>query len=149
LEALQNTRSVADAVSYAHRHNVVHADLKPANVLLDSAGRIVVTDFGFARILAVDSSLQHARIGGTEGYIAPEVLQLGQAPSVSADIYGLGAMLWALATGMPPNARKPIGECDYEPIKSICCRCLDEEPRRRYKDVGGFLAAIDATLSGA
>jgi serine/threonine-protein kinase len=74
--ALNVVRDVARAVAYAHEQGVVHCDLKPANVLLDRAGRVVVSDFGFAQMLTAERKTSHVgyAVGGTAGYLAPELL---------------------------------------------------------------------------
>jgi len=88
--------AMCEAVDHAHRHGVIHRDLKPDNVLVTPSGQPKVLDFGIARL--DDASVPRA---GTLAYIAPEAL-LGEPPGVATDVYGLGAVGWELVTGEPP-----------------------------------------------
>lgn len=147
---------VARAVHYAHGKGVLHRDLKPGNILLDSHGEPLVSDFGLARCEAVASSITRSLASfGTPGYIAPEQAD-GPAANLTAaaDIYSLGAILFELLTGRPPfvgdnafavmkqSAEKaapklrdlaPKGDRDLE---IICARCLETEPDDRYQTAG-------------
>jgi len=97
--AAQLMTLVAQAVEHVHQCGVVHCDLKPANILLRSSGEPVVTDFGFAWSLRQDpvAALSVKSIGGTSGYVAPEVLA-GQPPSPAAAVYALGVLAWQLVS---------------------------------------------------
>ena len=90
----------ADALAWAHRHGVLHGDLKPANVMcaLEPAPKLVLIDFGLAR--AVSGETRGA--GGTPGWVAPE-LSVGGRPTVASDLYGLGAAFWGALAGEPPS----------------------------------------------
>src|SRR5436190_6765406 len=144
---------VARAVHYAHEKGVLHRDLKPGNILLDSHGEPLVTDFGLARCEAVSSYLTRSLSSfGTPGYIAPEQAD-GPAAQLTpaADVYSLGAILFELLTGRTPfvgdNAfavmkrsaeeRAPkvhslAAHVDRD-LEIICDRCLEREPADRYQ----------------
>lgn len=103
-EAVSIVKQVAGAIGYAHSRGIVHCDVKPANVLLEhGSGRALLTDFGFAFDLAERGSRGVSGIGGSLGYIAPEVLRQGRKPTPAADIFGLGALLMTLVKGKAPS----------------------------------------------
>ncbi len=102
-EAVPIVREVCAAISAAHAAGVVHRDLKPDNVLLGNDGRVVVTDFGIARALAVGGRSTNTLGGvvGTPEYMAPEQVEGASDIDGRADIYALGAMMYELFTGQP------------------------------------------------
>ena len=103
-QCLRIVAKVARAVQYAHRQGILHRDLKPGNILLDSLGEPLVSDFGLAKWLDASSDLTRTlTIFGTPGYIAPEQAQ-GRAAHLkpAADVYSLGAILFNLLAGRPP-----------------------------------------------
>ncbi len=145
-EATQIVTQVATAVEYAHGEGVVHCDLKPANILLDKQGRVFVSDFGFA-FLAVGTSPETARIvGGTPGYIAPEVLHGRRPPSPAADVYALGTLLWTLTTGNSPGDLSHQHDLDerFAAVLAICRRCTAYEPDERYGSAKDLVQALQA-----
>ena len=103
-DALRIARDVARALAYAHAHNVLHRDIKPGNILLES-GAAVVADFGIARAVsraADDVALTDSGLLiGTPAYMAPE-LAGGREPDGRADIYALGCVLYQMLAGEPP-----------------------------------------------
>jgi sugar lactone lactonase YvrE len=158
-DAAQLVEMLARAIHAAHQRGVVHRDLKPANVLLTGDGVPKITDFGLARRLpeeqmpgpAQDCRTRTGAILGTPAYMSPE-----QAASESvgppADIYALGAILYELLVGRPPfQSGSVLGTLELvkscEPVsltrlnlsvprdlETICLKCLEKEPRRRYAD---------------
>jgi serine/threonine-protein kinase len=157
VSALAILQDVTKAVAYAHEQGVVHCDLKPANVLLNRAGRVVVSDFGFAQLLAGDSTMSQAAyaVGGTAGYVAPELIDPEQ-PHISplADIYSLGALLHTLIAGglpatqtaaAPSNAAKlPL------PLHYFFIKCLAVDPADRFQSASQMLeqlASVQALVS--
>jgi len=167
-EAAELIRRVADAIEYAHERGVIHRDLKPANILLDRNGSPRVTDFGLAKRFQTDSGLTGSgQIVGTPSYMPPEQAggQWGEV-GPAADVYALGATLYALVTGRPPfqaattmdTLLQVLGDEPVPPrrlnpsvprdLETICLKCLEKEPARRYRraaalgeDLRRFLAA--------
>lgn len=103
MRVCQIMADVADAVAYAHRMGVLHRDLKPANLILTRSGRCKLTDFGFAsQYYGQATEPQASTRVGTPAYMAPE-LRRGGSASTQSDIYSLGATVWHLLTGVPPQ----------------------------------------------
>jgi serine/threonine protein kinase len=153
---------VADALHYAHKQGVLHRDVKPANLLLDPAGRVWVTDFGLAKLVDVDGLTATGDILGTLQYLAPECLS-GKADPRS-DVYGLGATLYELLTLEPPYpsdspARLVRQLADRDPprprhinpdiprdLETIVLKAMAREPARRYADALELARDLQAFL---
>ncbi len=148
--------ALARGIADAHRLGIVHRDLKPSNVLLAADGQPRITDFGLAKALGIDNGLtQTDSILGSPCYMAPEQAQ-GKARDVgaAADLYALGAILYELTTGRPPfkaatvmetleqvRTASPVPPSRLLPslprdLETICLKCLEKEPSRRYATAG-------------
>ena len=150
--AVELIAKVARTVHYAHEHGILHRDIKPGNILLDAKGEPHLTDFGLARLVESESSVtQTLDVLGTPSYMAPEqAVGNNTAVSSTTDVYGLGAVLYQLLTGQPPFAGGTTYETirlllDTEPrqprlinpkidrdLSTICLKCLEKDPKRRY-----------------
>ncbi len=168
LEAAELVMKVAEAMAYAHRNGVIHRDLKPANILVDKNGQPKVTDFGLAKKTETDSGLTGTgQILGTPAYMPPEQAS-GKTEQVSesSDVYSIGAILYALITGRPPfQAASPLDTLmqviDQEPLsptalnpmidrdlETLCLKCLEKEPSRRYAAAEDLVAELNRYLTG-
>lgn len=145
-EALAIASQVTEGVGYAHEKGIVHCDLKPGNVLLGKDGRVLVTDFGFAYIATGSAANSFGGIGGTLGYIAPEVLRLQSKPTPAADIYAIGVLLGVLVTGELPGEANSFHDsrCELSAIAAIVDRCLAEDPCERIPSAGKLIAQINS-----
>jgi WD40 repeat protein/serine/threonine protein kinase len=167
-EAAEILRTVANAVQYAHENGVVHRDLKPGNVLLDSHGQPRITDFGLAKLTESRSELTRTgQILGTPAYMPPEQAA-AQASAVGhlSDIYSLGAILYCLLTGRPPfqaatpietllqvQKQEPVAPRQLNPtipldLDTIVLKCLEKSPARRYSTAQDVVEELQRFLDG-
>jgi eukaryotic-like serine/threonine-protein kinase len=144
--------SVADAVHKAHEQGILHRDLKPSNILIDAQDQPLVVDFGLARLVEAESDLTlTGQVLGSPRYLSPEQA-LGQKTRISrqTDVYALGATLYHMLTGRSPFQADTVAQTlnlvlQTEPIaprllnpsvpqdlETICLKCLEKEPSRRY-----------------
>jgi serine/threonine-protein kinase len=165
---------LARAMDYAHGKGIVHRDLKPSNVLLAGTPETTleqctakVTDFGLAKRLDSSGETGSGAVLGTPSYMAPEQAE----PKTAAidrrtDVYGLGAILYELLTGRPPfRAESPLQTLrqlmQADPalprllnpavprdLETVCLKCLEKDPRRRYPNAAALAEDLDRFLHG-
>jgi serine/threonine protein kinase/tetratricopeptide (TPR) repeat protein len=157
---------IARTVQFAHEHGILHRDIKPGNILLDKNGEPHLTDFGLARLIEQESTVTNSfDVLGTPSYMSPEqaaghTKELGAA----TDVYSLGAVFYQMLTGEPPFA----GGTTYETIRlvleseprnprtrnpkvdvdlaTICLKCLEKDPQRRYSSALAFAEDLERWL---
>ncbi|MCP1469745.1 hypothetical protein J3E64_001427 [Sphingobium sp. OAS761] len=148
-DRLSAFEAVCEAVAFAHRQLVVHADIKPSNVLFDGEGRVHLLDFGIARLIAaLDTDEAGDPYPLTKGYAAPE-RAVGTMPTVASDVFSLGMLLLAIldkpvprdGTGLVEGTRLPQGILQGD-LAAIAGRALAERPEDRYSDVPELLEDI-------
>jgi WD40 repeat protein/tRNA A-37 threonylcarbamoyl transferase component Bud32 len=159
---------LAGAIRHAHDHGIIHRDLKPANVLLTRTGAAKITDFGLAKRLDVAQELSRSgHILGTPQYMAPEQAEgKVKATGPAADVYALGAILYELLTSGPPFKGAGVEvtlvqvlHTDPVPpsrlaggvprdLETICLKCLNKEPARRYVTAGALADDLGRFLRG-
>jgi hypothetical protein len=165
--AAELVKPLADAIAFAHERGVIHRDLKPSNVLLDAQGKPKISDFGLAkRVQKTDGPTVTGDVLGTPAYMPPEQAA-GTVDMVgpSADIYSLGAILYACLTGRPPfQATSPLQTLRLvltdEPVRpsrlkspvprdleTICMKCLEKNPRHRYDTAGALVLDLARFLA--
>ena len=151
-QAAQYMRAIADAIHFAHEHGTLHRDLKPTNILINIFDQPRVTDFGLARCEGLDPHLTASgQVLGTPGFISPEQAQAKSAVvGPHSDVYSAGAVLYYLLTQRAPFAAGSVADTlhlviHHEPVspralnpsvprdlETICLKCLDKDPARRY-----------------
>jgi RNA polymerase sigma factor (sigma-70 family) len=150
-EAIRIVSEVASAIGFAHRAGVIHCDLKPANVVLDESGHSLVTDFGFAYAITPRSHMAPSSIGGSVGYMAPEIARGITGPTPAADIYGLGALLWTLVTGVTPRQPFDVTAASNSPelalLAPLVRDCTDPDPSSRFATTEALITALRETLA--
>jgi TolB-like protein/Tfp pilus assembly protein PilF/tRNA A-37 threonylcarbamoyl transferase component Bud32 len=151
-QATEVIAKLARTVHYAHQHGIIHRDIKPGNILLDTKGEPHLTDFGVARLLETENDATCTiEVSGTPSYMAPEQAHANNGHVSSAtDVYGLGAVLYQLLAGQPPftggtpfetvrllletEPRQPrlLNPKVDRDLSTICLKCLEKDPKRRY-----------------
>jgi serine/threonine protein kinase len=164
-QAISIASQVAAALDEAHKHSVVHRDIKPQNIIIAPNGVVKVTDFGVARVLGETTMTQHGTFMGTAPYMAPDHIFGGV--DTRSDIYSLGIVLYQMLTGAVPfNADTPWATLELHKSASlppvnglrtdappwlvrITNRCLEKRPDRRFKTPGELMNALWAQGKGS
>jgi len=161
-ESARILHALAGAVQYAHERGIVHRDLKPANVVLAADGTPKITDFGLAKRLETGSGpTWSGYLVGTPPYMAPEQADGRVAIDERTDVYGLGTVLYEMLTGRPPFQGKNLLDTLFQVrrcrvvlprrhnrsvdrrLESICLKCLERRPRRRYPSADDLAADLN------
>ena len=151
-QALAIVPPVCEALQYAHEHGIVHRDIKPENLLLDKTGRVMIADFGVAKMLnaeSPDAGFVDSQPAGTPQYMAPEQKDRHRTDH-RADIYSLGVVLYELLTGeLPADKLQPPSrkvQIDVR-LDEIVLRALEAKPELRYQTAGEFRTQVETVVS--
>jgi eukaryotic-like serine/threonine-protein kinase len=163
--AVEYARQILSALRFAHRHGIVHRDIKPHNVLVDREGRVKVTDFGIARA-GTSQMTETGSIVGTAQYLSPEQARGGEVDQRS-DLYSLGVVLYELLTGKTPFegdtpveiAMKHLSATPQKPselrpdippeLDMVILRALAKDPDERYQSADEMEGDLDRVARGA
>ncbi len=158
-DAVRIVLAVGSALRYAHERNMVHRDVKPANVMITLDGQVILTDFGIAKIVSMSNLTASGAMVGTPSYMAPEQ-GMGQPGDERSDIYSLGVMLYQLVLGrLPFDADTPLAvvlKHINEPLplprllkpdlpdalNAVILKSLAKDPNERYQKVAEMLADL-------
>ncbi len=165
--AAEMVAKVAEAMQHAHARGVLHRDLKPSNILLDEAGAPHVADLGLAKLMDEGGGGGTGPLDrlGSPWYMAPEQVEQSKDITVAADVYGLGAVLYELLTHRPPFVGAPLQVLEQvrtrEPdpprkvrpqvdadLETICLKCLEKDPARRYSTAKALADDLRRWLRG-
>jgi cytochrome c peroxidase len=167
-QAAELIEKLARAIHYAHQRGIVHRDLKPSNILLTEQQQPKIADFGLAKRMDDNSGYtQTGSIMGTPSYMSPEQAD-GRSKEIgpAADIYSLGAILYVLIAGTPPfksdsvldtlamvRAREPVPPRRlhnkiHRDVETICLKCLEKDPRKRYSSAADLADDLRRFLEG-
>ena len=156
IRTLRTIYSVGLALAYAHQRNIIHRDVKPSNIMIEESGRVVLADFGLAKLTTRRSDTETGTIKGTPAYMAPEQA-LGRASNPRSEIYSLGVIFYELLTGRQPYSdenplaiamkhvsdplippRAVVPEIPEE-VEKIVIRAMIKNPNERYSTAKDFL----------
>ena len=157
---------VCAALDFSHKHNIIHRDVKPANIMINRAGAVKVMDFGIARALGEGQNVtQTAAVIGTAQYLSPEQAR-GEAVDARSDVYAAGCVLFELLTGEPPftgdtpvavayqHVREdPRSPSEVNPpvtpaLDAIVLKALSKNPANRYQSAAEMRADLVRVRSG-
>jgi eukaryotic-like serine/threonine-protein kinase len=162
-ESVAYAIEIGRGLAAAHVQRLIHRDVKPQNVLIDSDGRAKVTDFGIARSLESDGLTKTGRVLGTTDYVAPEQA-MGRGVDARGDVYSLGVLLYEMLTGevpfqadtlvgvamkhvneQMPNVQGPRPEVSSA-LAAVIERATAKDPDKRYPDMVAFLRDLEGAL---
>jgi tetratricopeptide (TPR) repeat protein/predicted Ser/Thr protein kinase len=160
-EAVELMQQVCRALEAAHTLGIIHRDLKPQNIMRDQTGRILVMDFGLARMVEGDGMTQTGALVGTMEYMSPEQA-LGKDLDQRSDLFSMGLILYELLTGKMPfkaesavaslikrNQEQAVPVSDHDEsipraLSNIVSKCLERDPKLRYQSAAELLHDLDA-----
>ena len=165
-EASDITLGICAAIEQAHKNNIVHRDIKPHNIMINSDGVVKVTDFGIARAVSSSTIVRGGNIIGSVHYFSPEQAK-GEATTFKSDIYSIGVVFYEMLTGRVPFdaadpfsvAKMHVEKTPIEPkrmnnnipssINNVVMRALSKRPEERFSNVTEMIEAIKRAVSAA
>ncbi len=160
-------RDVSRGIQHAHKAGIIHRDIKPQNVLLDTAGKPYIMDFGLAKELGESKGMtQPGQVMGTPAYMAPEQARNSHKANEQSDVYSLGAILYECLCGAPPfegstpyNVLSKVMQEDPIPpternsnvpeeLERVCLKALEKDPAARYASADALADDLDRFLRG-
>ncbi len=163
-EACNITLGICSAIEQAHKNSIVHRDIKPHNIMLNSDGVVKVTDFGIAKAVSSSTIVRGGNIIGSVHYFSPEQAR-GAATTFKSDIYSIGVVFYELLVGRVPFdaddpfnvAKMQVEQMPIEPkrmnesipktINMVVMRALSKKPEERYNNVGDMISGIKNAIS--
>lgn len=165
-QAVNVTEQILGALEHAHSNGIIHRDIKPHNILINTEGRVKVADFGIARAASASALTETGTVIGTVNYTSPEQAR-GAAATAESDIYSLGVVMYEILTGklpfagdtqvavalkhiqdepMPPRALNPAMPVELE---RVILRALEKDPERRWRTARAFRNGISQAMARA
>ena len=163
--AVEIAAQIAEGLAFAHSRDVVHRDVKPANIMVLAGNRAKLMDFGIARVRASDVKTQTGLLLGSPKYMSPEQV-LGRPVDGRSDVFSLGVVLHEMLAGVPPFGGADVHQLMYQVCQGrpsapsalnpavtrtldlIVARALEKEPEARYQDAASMAADLRASLAG-
>jgi serine/threonine-protein kinase len=160
-QVLDIVAQVAQGLSYAHEHGIVHRDVKPSNIMIQQDGHVKITDFGIARMASAAVRTQTGMVLGSPKYMSPEQV-MGKLTDQRSDIFSLGVMLYEMLTGRPPFSGENVNAIMYQTLNAtppqpssmnpavpdmlnfIVAKALAKKIDERYQDANEFASDLRA-----
>ncbi len=160
-DAINIAAKVAEGLAYAHKHGVVHRDVKPDNVHMEPDGRVVITDFGIARLTFEPTLTAEGQVFGTPSYMSPEQVT-GKGIDHRSDVFSLGVMLYEMVAGRKPFSGDSVITITYnimnmEPsplangptgLDAVIRRAMAKDPNRRYANCAELIEDLQSIQQG-
>ena len=168
-DAVRILISIAKALGYAHEHDIIHRDIKPANILITEKGEPMISDFGVAKLLDSEETMELTGTGagvGTPEYMAPEQVT-SKIFDHRVDVYALGVVFYEMVTGRKPyiadtpmavmimHSRDPLPNPKKysanlpDHVERVLIKALAKDPQHRYQNMGELVTALERTITNA
>ncbi|RMH20340.1 MAG: serine/threonine protein kinase, partial [Acidobacteria bacterium] len=155
-------RQIARGLAYAHKHGIIHRDIKPGNVRILPEGQVKIMDFGIAKLASAETQLTQKGVTmGSASYLPPEQVQAEELDQ-RADIFSFGVLAYELLSGQRPFRGNTLSAVVYQilykvpapltaswpacpqPLADLVARCLEKRPQKRYPNFGSLMPELEA-----